>query len=135
MLVFISLIYFARAKTFTQHYPSSEVLLQEKSRKKLYLTGVSRFNTKPKLGLSFLEENKLIYADLSDTIDKPKSLAIFLKNCNRLDKRLLGDFISRPENLDVLKAFIQLFDFTDVSLCISSLYLAFIDLCDTETCR
>lgn len=68
------------------------------------------------MGLSFLEENNLIYADLSETIDKPKSLAIFLKNNNRLDKRQLGDFISRPENLDALKAFIQLFNFTDVSL-------------------
>lgn len=51
---------------------------------------------------------------MSDTVDRPKSLARFLKSCNRLDKRLLGDFLSKPENLDVLKAFVQLFDFKDV---------------------
>ena len=80
------------------------------------MTAASRFNTKPKVGLSFLEENKLIYADVTDPTDRPKSLAKFLKSCGRLDKRVLGDFISRPENIDVLKAFISLFDFKDVRL-------------------
>ncbi|KAJ3741888.1 hypothetical protein DFH05DRAFT_1503047 [Lentinula detonsa] len=96
--------------------PSPESLLQTKSQKKLILTGASRFNTKPKTGLAFLEENGLIYADLSDKVDKPLSLAKFLKSCSRLDKRLLGDFISKPDNLDVLKAFIGLFDFKDKSI-------------------
>jgi brefeldin A-resistance guanine nucleotide exchange factor 1 len=81
------------------------------------LTGAARFNTKPKTGLAFLEENGLIYADLSDTVDKPLSLARFLKSCSRLDKRLLGDFISKPDNIDVLKAFIGLFDFQNVGPC------------------
>ncbi|KAJ3778565.1 hypothetical protein FB446DRAFT_840732 [Lentinula raphanica] len=93
--------------------PPPESLIQTKSQKKLILTGASRFNTKPKTGLAFLEENGLIYADLSDDVDKPLSLARFLKSCSRLDKRLLGDFISRPDNLDVLKAFIGLFNFKD----------------------
>ncbi|KAJ4501838.1 hypothetical protein C8R41DRAFT_873085 [Lentinula lateritia] len=93
--------------------PSPESLLQTKSQKKLILTGASRFNIKPKTGLAFLEENGLIYADLSDQVDKPLSLAKFLKSCSCLDKRLLGDFISRPDNLDVLKAFIGLSNFKD----------------------
>ncbi|KAJ4488408.1 hypothetical protein J3R30DRAFT_3435649 [Lentinula aciculospora] len=91
--------------------PSPESLIQTKSQKKLILTGAARFNTKPKTGLAFLEENGLIYADLSDEVDRPLSLAKFLKNCSHLDKRLLGDFISRPDNLHVLQAFIGLFDF------------------------
>lgn len=94
--------------------------MQAKSRKRLVLTGASRFNTKPKVGLSFLEENKLIYSDLSDTVDRPKSLARFLKSCSRIDKRLLGDFLARQDNIDVLRAFIRLFDFKDVSGCIHS---------------
>ncbi|KAI5124326.1 hypothetical protein M0805_008933 [Coniferiporia weirii] len=100
-------------ESWPSEFPSPDELLLSKSRKRLVLTGASRFNTKPKIGLSFLEENGLIYADLSDTIDRHKSLAIFLKSCSRLDKRLLGDFISRPENLEVLKAFVKLFDFKD----------------------
>ncbi|KAF9262202.1 Sec7-domain-containing protein [Marasmius fiardii PR-910] len=90
---------------------SAEAIMQVKSQKKLILTGASRFNNKPKTGLAFLEEAGLIYADLSPEVTKSMSLARFLKGCSRLDKRLLGDFISKPENVDVLKAFMDLFDF------------------------
>ncbi|KAL0577890.1 GDP/GTP exchange factor for ARF [Marasmius crinis-equi] len=92
-------------------YCSAEALRQIKSQKKLILTGASRFNNKPKTGLAFLEEAGLIYADLSPEVTRPVSLARFLKGCTRLDKRLLGDYISRPENIEVLKAFMDLFDF------------------------
>lgn len=89
-----------------------EELLHTKSKKKLVLTGTALFNSKPKAGLSFLEENKLLYTDPHET--RTLSLAKFLKSSARMDKRLLGDFISKPDNLAVLKAFIELFDFKDV---------------------
>ncbi|KZP23677.1 Sec7-domain-containing protein [Athelia psychrophila] len=95
------------------HYAPPTELMRSKSQKQLVITGAARFNTKPKTGLAFLEENGLIYADLSPDVPKARSLAKFLKNCTRLDKRLLGDFISRPDNLDLLNAFIGLFDFND----------------------
>ncbi|KAJ7692968.1 Sec7 domain-containing protein, partial [Mycena olivaceomarginata] len=75
------------------------------------------FNNKPKKGVAFLEENRLIYTDLPpDAPDSAKAhnLAAFLKGCALLDERLLGDYISREENLPLLKAFIGLFDFKDV---------------------
>ena len=90
--------------------------MQAKSRKKLVLTGAARFNTKPKTGLAFLEENQIIYAEQSQEISRETSLAMFLKSCTRLDKRLLGDFISKPENIDILKAFVDLFDFKGVGI-------------------
>ncbi|KAF8078137.1 hypothetical protein FPV67DRAFT_1464319 [Lyophyllum atratum] len=98
-------------ETWPSEFPTPESLIQTKSQKKLILTGAARFNAKPKTGIAFLEENKLIYTDLSDEITKAHSLASFLKSCTRLDKRLLGDFISKPEHIDILKAFIGLFDF------------------------
>lgn len=76
-----------------------------------------RFNAKPKSGLAFLEENKLIHSDLSPEISKARSLAIFLKASTRIDKRLLGDFLSKPDNLELLKEYISLFDFKDVRAC------------------
>ncbi|KAG9318241.1 hypothetical protein JVU11DRAFT_322 [Chiua virens] len=94
-------------------FVSPEKLLQSKSRKKLVLTGAARFNSKPKLGLAFLEENKLIYSDLSPEVSQAKSLAMFLKSSTRLDKRLLGDYLSKPDNLELLKEFMSLFDFKD----------------------
>ncbi len=86
--------------------------MQTKSQKKLVLTGAARFNAKPKAGILFLEENKLIYTDPNEP--RARSLAMFLKSSTRLDKRLLGDFISKPDNIEILKAFIGLFDFKNV---------------------
>ena len=91
-------------------------MLEAKSRKQLTLTGASLFNFKPKSGLAYLEENGLIYKDLPPGMTKEQSLARFLKSCTRLDKRLLGDFISKPDNTELLKAFIELFDFKGVRL-------------------
>ncbi|EAU88400.2 Sec7 domain-containing protein [Coprinopsis cinerea okayama7 len=86
-------------------------LLQAKSRKELISAGATKFNTKPKTGVAFLEENGFIYQDLSPEVSKPQSLAKFLKSCGRLDKRVLGGYISKPDNIELLKAFIGLFDF------------------------
>lgn len=98
-----------------QSYPSTESLLHRKSQKKLILAGAGKFNAKPKTGLAFLEENGLIYSDLGPEMTRERSLALFLKSSTKIDKRLLGDFISRPDNIELLKAFISLFDFKDVS--------------------
>lgn len=57
----------------------------------------------------------MIYKDLAPGETRELSLAKFLKSCTRLDKRLLGDFISKPDNIELLKAFIGLFDFKGVS--------------------
>lgn len=93
--------------------------MQAKSQKKLIIAAAARFNAKPKTGVAFLEENQLIYTDLPP--DAPESakahnLAVFLRGCARLDKRLLGDYLSREENLPLLRAFIGLNDFRNVRL-------------------
>lgn len=81
------------------------------------LAGASRFNAKPKEGIQFFMENGLVpHTKYEDGTSRAQSLARFLKKCPRLDKKLLGDFLSRPDNRDVLDAFIQLFDFREVNL-------------------
>lgn len=95
-----------------QGSPAIQGLLDKKSTKNLVSAGVALFNSNPKSGLVFFEENKLIYND--PNVPRSQSLAEFLKSCARLDKRILGDFISKPDHLGVLEAFIGLFDFKDV---------------------
>ncbi|KAJ7632227.1 hypothetical protein FB45DRAFT_989797 [Roridomyces roridus] len=102
------------AEPWPSDFPEPDALSQAKSQKKLVIAAAARFNTKPKTGVAFLEENKLIYTDLPGDMPesaKAHNLAVFLKGCTRLDKRLLGDYLSREENLPLLKAFIGLFDF------------------------
>lgn len=91
---------------------SAEELSIAKTNKQILLDGASAFNTKPKVGLQFLEEHGVIYSD--PLMPREESLARFFKTTPRLDKKLLGDFISRPDQLEVLRAFMRLMQFDGV---------------------
>ncbi|UKZ46886.1 hypothetical protein TrVGV298_001097 [Trichoderma virens] len=67
----------------------------------------SKFNEKPKLGLSYLEASNII-TDVGD----PISVAKFLKGTSRISKAVLGDFLSKKGNEAILGAFLDLFDFS-----------------------
>ncbi|WVR05849.1 hypothetical protein IAU60_002875 [Kwoniella sp. DSM 27419] len=100
--------------------PSYDMLTQQKSRKAVILQGASMFNTKPKTGIAFLEKEGVIIPDPNSqgTDEEKKNLAtaIFLRSSSRLDKKLLGEYISSPDRLGLLKAFIGLFDFKGKSV-------------------
>ncbi|GEM12705.1 sec7 domain-containing protein [Rhodotorula toruloides] len=93
----------------------AEEVAKSKANKRILLEGAAAFNLKPKVGLKFLEEHGIIYNDPS--MPRAESLARFFKTTPRLDKRLLGDFISRPDQLDVLRAFMHLMDFEGKIIC------------------
>ena len=100
-----------------------EDLNRDKSRKALFLQGAAMFNHKPKTGLAFLEKNGIIAPDSQDGTDEEKrvrGIAKFLKSSGRLDKKLLGEYISSPNQIELLKAFIGLFDFGGASRSLSS---------------
>lgn len=91
---------------------SAEALALQKAKKATILDGARRFNAKPKDGLAFLEKEGLLdYGDAS--LSREERIARFLKECPRLDKKLVGDYIGRPDNIKVLEAFLRLFDFKD----------------------
>ena len=92
---------------------SVESLSAQKGFKASILAGAARFNAKPKDGLAYLEKEGFIDTTGANGISRELSIARFLKECPRLDKKLLGDFISRPDNLAILDAFLGLFDFTN----------------------
>ena len=99
--------------------PSPETLTSRKDRKGVLLIGAALFNAKPKHGLAMLEKEGIITPDSEPGTDEEKrtrGIAKFLRQTTRLDKRLLGDYISRPDQLDLLKAFMGLFDFRGVGL-------------------
>ncbi|GAA5978631.1 hypothetical protein JCM5350_002459 [Sporobolomyces pararoseus] len=88
----------------------AEDVSRSKSNKQVLLEGAAAFNLKPKVGIQFLEEHGVITKD-------PASLANFLKTTPKLDKKLLGDFISRPDQIEVLKSFMQSMDFSGKIIC------------------
>lgn len=85
-------------------------LRARRERKSLLAAGAAAFNHKPKDGIAFLAEQNLL---AHSGRERARSIAYFLKDSPLVDKRLLGDYISRAENVDVLAEFIDLFDFRE----------------------
>lgn len=92
----------------------ADSLRAQRARKSVLAAGAAAFNEKPKHGIAFLEQAGLLTA--GPPAARAASLARFLKDSALVDKRLLGDYISRAENLDVLSAFLDLFDFRDTDV-------------------
>ena len=69
---------------------------------KIYQIGTEQFNTKPKQGLSYLQEQGLLSKPLNAT-----EVVTFLKENHRLDKNQIGEYISRRDNKEVLEAFVK----------------------------
>lgn len=81
-------------------------LRNQRERKKVIVLGATRFNENPKAGIAYLASNNII-----ENPDDPLQIAQFLKGTARVSKKVLGDFISKKSNEEILKAFIGLFDF------------------------
>ncbi|ORX34283.1 putative golgi-specific brefeldin a-resistance guanine nucleotide exchange factor 1 [Kockovaella imperatae] len=105
---------------WSRSYPTIESLNSGKARKAVFLAGAAAFNTKPRQGIAYLEEKGVIAPDDKDEgtpeQKRTKAIARFLKQSSRLDKKLLGDYISRPDQIELLTAFIKLFDFRGKSV-------------------
>lgn len=72
----------------------------------LLITGTEQFNQKPKKGIQFLQEKGL----LSDPMDY-NQVAQWLRENPRLDKKMIGEYISDRKNMDLLDGFVK-YDFT-----------------------
>jgi brefeldin A-resistance guanine nucleotide exchange factor 1 len=91
----------------TEGYPSPDALREQRSRKKTIIRGATKFNESPKAGIAFLVSQGIIRDP-----DDPKCVAEFVKGTTRVDKKVLGEFISKRSNEGLLHAFMSLFDFT-----------------------
>lgn len=79
-----------------------------KKRKRLLWQALEKFNARPKDGIQFIKDKNLI--------DSDEDLVQFLKDNLRVDKRVLGDFLSREENKSMREAFIKSLDFTNLRI-------------------
>ncbi|KAF2265766.1 cytohesin-2 [Lojkania enalia] len=91
----------------TESYPSVELLREQRARKKIIIRGATKFNESPKAGIAFLASQGII-----ENPDNPQSIAEFIKGTTRVDKKILGEFISKKSNEHILHAFMELFDFS-----------------------
>ncbi|KAI7517281.1 Sec7-domain-containing protein, partial [Hortaea werneckii] len=90
----------------TEDLPSKEKLQQQRDKKKVIIKGATKFNESPKQGIAFLA-SKGIISDPNDA----HSVTSFLKGTTRIDKKVLGEFISKKGNEAILDSFMELFNF------------------------
>ncbi|KAJ5140035.1 hypothetical protein N7448_003443 [Penicillium atrosanguineum] len=74
---------------------------------KLIIKGAQLFNESPKRGIAYLAEHGII-----EDPKNPVQVARFLKGSARLSKKVLGEFISKRDNEELLGAFVDLLDFS-----------------------
>lgn len=68
----------------------------------LLITGTEQFNLKPKKGIQFLQEKGL----LSNPMDN-NQVAQWLRENPRLDKKMIGEYISDRKNTELLDSFVK----------------------------
>ncbi|KAF2473777.1 Sec7-domain-containing protein [Lindgomyces ingoldianus] len=88
-------------------YPDANALREQRARKKVIIRGATKFNENPKAGIAFLASQGVI-----EDVNDPRSIAEFVKGTTRVDKKVLGEFISKRSNEQILSAFIGLMDFS-----------------------
>lgn len=64
-------------------------------------------NKKPKDGIKLLASENFI----ADEKDVAEVANFFFTKAGRLDKKMLGEFLAKPSNFEILQHFIKLFDF------------------------
>ncbi|ORY18311.1 hypothetical protein BCR34DRAFT_554010 [Clohesyomyces aquaticus] len=87
-------------------YPDAAQLREQRARKKIVIKGATKFNDSPKGGIAYLASQGII-EDPND----PKAIAQFVKGTTRVDKQVLGEFLSKRGNEQILAAFVGLLDF------------------------
>ncbi|KAJ1998519.1 GDP/GTP exchange factor for ARF, partial [Coemansia thaxteri] len=91
--------------------PLSIVQLEDrKKHKDTMMRAAQLFNEKPKDGIAYLQRVGALTSDSGS--EMTLQLAQFLRETPTINKKLLGEYIAKPSNLEVLQAYIQLFDFS-----------------------
>jgi brefeldin A-resistance guanine nucleotide exchange factor 1 len=90
----------------TEDLPAKEKLQEQRRRKGVIVQGTTRFNESPRKGIAYLASQGII-EDPND----PNLVTAFLKGTARIDKRMLGEFISKRGSEAILDAFMDQFDF------------------------
>lgn len=88
--------------------------LLEIERKKAVLgQGIELFNKHPDRGIQFLQEHNILQSPID-----PNEIVLFLREHPQLDKKVIGEFISKKKNVElkILKAYVESFNFTNMPI-------------------
>lgn len=105
--------FMAKSSPETKCTLPKEILLETKKRKQVITQGTEFFNQKPDKGILYLQENGI----LNSTLD-PMEVASFLRENPGLDKKQIGEFITKKksEEAGILEYFVKSFNFTNLRI-------------------
>lgn len=88
-----------------------EQLAEVKHKKRVLTQGTELFNQRPDKGIQYLQENGILTTPLD-----AKEVAHFLRQNAGLDKKMIGEYISKNKNVNskILLNFVESFDFTEM---------------------
>lgn len=92
---------------------NEEKLTSLKNKKRILHQGTELFNQRPDKGIQFLQENGFLNPQLD-----PLEIAHFLRENPGLDKKMIGEYISKKKNVEkgILEVFVKSFDFTSLRI-------------------
>lgn len=75
--------------------------------------GTELFNQRPEKGIHYLQENGYLSAELD-----PVEVAQFLRENSSLDKKMIGEYISKKKNVElkILEYFVKSFNFENITI-------------------
>lgn len=75
--------------------------------------GTELFNQRPDKGIQFLQENNYLNSQLD-----PLEVAHFLRENSGLDKKMIGEYISKKKNVEskILETFVKSFNFANMRI-------------------
>jgi golgi-specific brefeldin A-resistance guanine nucleotide exchange factor 1 len=83
-------------------------LLDQRRVKMIYSEAAGLFNSNPKEALPFLQQKQLLSAQAT-----PKEIAAFLRRAQGLDKKILGEYLVKPNHIEILREFFSAFKFSE----------------------
>lgn len=90
-----------------------ENLIEIERKKAILGQGIELFNKHPDRGIQFLQEHNILKTPMD-----PKEIVLFLREHPLLDKKVIGEFISKKKNVEskILKAFVESFNFHEMRI-------------------
>ncbi|CAN9500116.1 unnamed protein product [Ophioblennius macclurei] len=95
-----------KPQRFSSYLPDSQELMDIRTKKKLLITGTEQFNQKPKKGIQFLQEKGLLTSPIDNN-----QVAQWLRENPRLDKKMIGEYVSDRKHVELLDCFVNTFAF------------------------
>jgi len=95
-------------KVDTQKLPKVDELKAVRTKKRLIMQSTDLFNSSPSKAIQFLKDNK-IFSEEEATCDR--QLIEYLRETQLLDKKVIGEYLTKRANQAVLKRFVESFSF------------------------